>query len=275
MPSATPADSVVSLWRGPESTELLGASEPSDPAHRGAPIELRSDESLAAARRAATEDPKAESPWRMKAKDAWSVLSGGPTPSNGTVMGRTITRLEGLTTPRKIAIVSLPYVAAVALAWLYLGRDSESDVAQVPRTSAVYAHQADPNARVEAPPAESLASQAPAPAAAIPMPTKADDPPPPATAAVDPFREPRVLTMTSALFTRPSPKAKIAAVIPVGARIIVYPELPAPDGWKVARLPGKEIGFVPATHLQGAPDPRVDSKIAAKSNKAKRKRRDV
>ncbi|MBI2376456.1 MAG: hypothetical protein HYV07_20845 [Deltaproteobacteria bacterium] len=251
---------VVSIWRGPESTELVSASEPAARAPEPL-IELRSDESLVALRAAATNED--EIPW--KRQRAWSLL---PTPPRGTTLGRAISKLEGMSTGRKVVLVSLPYLLAAALGWHFLG-GPDTAVANVPRTTALYAEA--PATRTEPAPEAAAAPVVAAPAGVV-EPTVAADPPAEAPEKAEVARDPRVLGVASALFSRPSPKARIAAPLASGTRIIVYPDLPAPDGWKVARLPGREIGFVPAPHLSGLPDPRVDAKIAAKS---KKKRRDV
>jgi hypothetical protein len=118
---------------------------------------------------------------------------------------------------------------------------------------------------LEPPAPESLVPIAPAPE---PPPTPAPDPPvlppPKPVTVVAPDEIPwsakphvRRVAIASSLRAKPDLGSLKVADLRVGARVLVYDEFPAPEGWVLAHRPAKEIGFMLADHLDKAsPKPR-------------------
>jgi hypothetical protein len=113
--------------------------------------------------------------------------------------------------------------------------------------------------------------QAPAQAAipALPIAPK----PAPVAPKIGPTTEiARTIPIRSALYAKPKRGTKRVARLAEGDELFVYPNVPAPEGWVVARRLDGEIGFLIARHLDGEKDPprAAKKKKSSKPRKSKR-----
>lgn len=166
----------------------------------------------------------------------------------------------GLLSPKqKLILVSLPYALALAIALLLLiGREP---------AVAIPAHAASP-----APAAAAVAPAVPAAAPAPMAPAAAREQVSPEDAEPAPIAAPRFAASTEQVLLRranlyPAPeKRSPLARLQAGATVVTFPGVPAPEGWIVARRPGKEIGFI-ATRAFDPPEPK---RAEAPKKRAKR-----
>lgn len=251
-----------------ESQEFEGATEAGLSAH------IRREESVIAKAALAKKNPIHRLQLRMKAlhravraeladfEEAYEDWQKKPRPA-GVGPWRALfldiaAALERMPQRRRVVVVSAPYLFALALALILLlgGSDPQAAVTLAPAVTPAAAATAAP----AEPTAVSASSQSTMPATPtgagqeddeiLPSPTLTA-PRPAADEAPSAIEVLRTLPIRAAIYAAPKKSAARVAHLAAGSSVLIYPSMPAPEGWIVARRPRGEIGFMVSSRLEG------------------------
>ncbi|MCC7381787.1 MAG: hypothetical protein IT384_08155 [Deltaproteobacteria bacterium] len=281
-----------------ESQEFEGATEAGLSAH------IRREESVIAKAALAKKNPIHRLQLRMKAlhravrgeladfEEAYEDWQKKPRPP-GVGPWRALfldiaAALERMPQRRRVVVVSAPYLFALALALILLlgGSDPQAAVTLAPAltpaaavtpAAAATADRAEPTAVSATSQSTMPATRAgpdedeilPSPTLTAPRPAAgADDEAPSAIEVL------RTLPIRAAIYAAPKKSAARVAHLGAGSSVLIYPSMPAPEGWIVARRPRGEIGFMVGARLEGeraGPDKKAERR--GQAGKARHPRR--
>lgn len=188
----------------------------------------------------------------------------------GQLYDELATRFSTLSPTMRISLVAAPFMLAILVSLIALLWSSDPEPTS-PRSS--YAAQAraivpaaDPKPAQAAPVAPPAPPPAEAPSALDRIKSEAPSGPSSSGVALQVAEIARTVPAKTTLYAAPKKGAPKTATINAGGEILMYPGLPAPMGWVVARKPKGEIGFLKeASLLSKAEAPAGGSKIARRA----------